>query len=205
MQGKAEQLIKNYAPVAKSILTNNIDDAVKFGNKFPVVLKIISPDAIHKTEINGVKIVKDKSELEKGFADLLQIAQQKNIRLEGILVQEFVEGEEVIIGIKRDETFGHVIAFGLGGVLVEILKDVTFRVCPITEEDAQSMIDDLKSKQILYGVRGKKAVNISLLKKVLVSISKMPQKYKNIEELDVNPFVINEKDGKVADIKIVLS
>lgn len=204
-QIKAEQIIKNYAPIAKSILTMNINDAVKFTDKFPVVLKIISPDTLHKTEISGVRIVKNSAELEREFVDLLKIAQQKNLKLDGILVQEFVQGEEVIIGIKKDATFNHVIAFGLGGVLVEVLKDVTFRVCPITEKDAQSMIDDLKSKQILYGVRGKKAVNLNLLKKVLVSISKIPQKYKNIEELDINPFVINEKEGKVADVRIVLS
>ena len=204
-QFKAEKLIKSYAPIAKSDLTRNVTEALIFSNKFPQVLKIISPDALHKTDIGGVAIVKNEEELKDAYSKLLDISKKRKLRLEGIFIQEFVKGKELIIGIKNDATFGHVILLGLGGIFVEVLKDVSFRVCPITEKDAQSMIDDLKSKQVLYGTRGEKPVNLNLLKKVLVSISKIPSKYENIEELDINPFVINEKEGKVADARIVLS
>ena len=125
-------------------------------------------------------------------------------QLEGILVQEKIQGRECIIGIKKDPAFNHVILFGLGGTLTEIFEDISIRKCPISLKDAEEMIDELKSSKLFEEYRGEK-VNTSLLQKTLVKISQIPQKYKNIQELDINPFIINEKVGKVADARIIFS
>ncbi len=204
---KAEKLISKYLPVAKHIVAKKFADAEKYSKKigFPLVLKIMSPDALHKSDIGGVVFVHTKADLEKEFESLIKKSKQKKLRLEGILVQEFVEGKYVIIGIKNDATFGHVIMFGLGGIFVEIMKDVSFRACPITLEDAQEMLDELKGKAIMYGARGEKPLNVKFLKEILVKASKIPLRYPKIEELDINPFVINEKDGKVVDARILMS
>ena len=200
---KAEKFITGI-PVAKSILTKNIKKASNFSKKYPIVLKIISPKAVHKTDVNAVRIVHKKEDFEREFKDLIIMAKKKRIPLNGILVQEYIKGREVIIGIKNDPSFGHAIMFGLGGTMVEVLKDVTFRICPIEESDAENMIQELKTKQILYGVRGEKAVNINLLKRILVQVSLIPKKHKNIEELDINPLIINEKEAKAVDVRVAV-
>ena len=227
-ESEAENFLRKYISVAKSKLCKNKKYLQHFGNfRFPryvgvakqqptsrkikrfskevnlsnkVVMKIISKQALHKTEINGVKIV--EREFEKEFDFLVNLAKKKKIKLDGILLQEYLEGIELVIGIKKDETFGHVIMLGAGGILVELIKDVTFRVCPIDKKEAEKMINELKIKKLLYGFRGS-SVNLEHLKKTIVSVSKIPIKNPNIKELDINPFIINEKYGKVADARIV--
>jgi len=203
---KAEKLLSRYLPIADSILTKKEQEAKAFAKKtkYPVMLKLISPDALHKTEINGIRKADNEEELTKEFSDLLSAAKKKKLKLEGILVQEHIKGVETIIGLKNDPTFGHVILFGIGGVFVELLKDVSFRVCPITQKDAEKMINELKAKKLLQGFRGEKPANMKLLKKTLVQASKIPEKHKDIEELDINPFIINDKKGKVADARAIM-
>ena len=203
--GKEAEKFLRGLPVARSFLVKKQKDAINFGRKlgYPLVLKIISKQAIHKTDIGGVKIVKSPEELNESFNELLKIVKRKRIKLDGIMVQEYVKGQELIIGINRDDTFGHVLMFGLGGILVEAIRDVTFRVCPISFKDAEQMIQDLKFKKILLGFRGGKPVNLNLLKKVLVKVSKIPLKHKEIEELDINPFILNDRKGKIVDVRII--
>lgn len=203
----AEKFLKSFIPVVKGILTCNLKQAESYAKKlsYPLVLKIISKQALHKSDIKGVRIVNTRREFEENYIDLLDIAKKRKLKLKGIILQEYIKGKEVIIGINYDPTFRHVIMLGTGGTLVEVLKDITFRACPIDEKDAQSMIDDLKLKKVLYGVRGEKAVNINFLKQCLVKVSKIPLRYKNIKELDINPFIINEHYGKVADARIVFT
>lgn len=202
---KAEQLLSKYLPIAKSILTKKTEEAQQFAKKakYPVMLKLISPQALHKTEVKGIKKADTEEELKAKFNELTSTAKKKKLKLEGILVQEYVEGVETIIGLKNDPTFGHVVVFGVGGVFVELLKDVSFRVCPITEKDAESMIEELKAKKLLFGFRGSKPVNLNALKNAIVAVSKIPQKQPKIQELDINPFMINDKHGKVADARII--
>ncbi|MBW3003698.1 acetate--CoA ligase family protein [Candidatus Woesearchaeota archaeon] len=197
----AYDFVKRYVKVADSVMVKKLAEAERFAKRYKhhVVLKIISKQAVHKTEIKGVRVVKNYLELQKNFNDLLQLARRKKLRLDGILVQEFVEGKEVIIGLKKDPTFGQVIMFGLGGIFVELLKDVSFRVCPISQDDAQDMIDDLKGKKLLEGFRGEKPVNLDILKAALVGVSKIT----GVEELDINPFMINSKEGKAVDVRLV--
>ena len=198
---ESEKFLKGL-PLAKSFLTKNKNDLKKV-KKFPVVLKIISKQALHKTDIGGIKIVEDKDKLEREFENLIRTAKRKRLKLDGILVQEFVKGRELIIGIKRDVTFGHSIMFGIGGTLVEAVRDVAFRVCPISAGDADSMIDDLKYKNLLLGFRGEKAVNLKKVKQILVAVSKIPQKHPEIEELDINPLIASDKECKIVDARII--
>lgn len=204
---KAEQLLSKYLPIADGVLVKDAEEAKKFAkkSKYPVILKLISPQALHKTEVEGIRKADSEEELEREFNELLSIAKKKRLKLEGILVQEYVKGTETIIGLKKDPTFGHVIVFGIGGVFVELLKDVSFRICPITDKDAESMIEELKAKKLLFGFRGAKPANIKALKNAIVSVSKIPQKHPEIEELDINPFMIDDKKGKVVDARIILN
>ena len=203
---EAEQLLSEYLPIAKSILTKKIEEAKTFAKKtkYPVMLKLISPEALHKTEFRGVRKVDDPEDLKREFQELSTLAKKKRFRSHQILVQEFMQGREVIIGLKKDPTFGHVILFGIGGIFVEAIKDVSFRVCPITTKDAEEMIEELKAKKVLFGFRGMKPVNINFLKKMLITTSKIPETHPEIQELDINPFIINEKTGKVVDARAVI-
>ena len=198
---EAEHFLSTFVPVSKSQLVNSIDE---ISIELPLVLKIISKDALHKTEIGGVKIAKSKHDLQDGFQELQDIARNHHLKLDGIMVQKFYEGEQLIIGIKKDAVFGHIILFGLGGIFTEVLDDISIRKCPITMNDAQEMIDELKAKKIFYGFRGKQ-LNREAIKKTLFNMSKVPGKFKNIEELDINPFIVNEKEGVVVDARIVFS
>ena len=196
---EAEKILKNYLPIAKNQLVHSVKE-IKL--KIPLVLKIMSKQVIHKSDINGVKIVKEKTELEQAFNELIKITKNKKLKLQGILVQEYLEGLQLIIGIKKDSVFNHVILLGAGGIYTEIFKDISIRVCPITEKDAESMIENIRYKEALQGKRGKKA-NISLLRKILVKTSKIPLTHKRLLELDINPLIINEKTAKVADARMV--
>lgn len=196
----AEKFLKGL-PLAKSSVIKDSKELTKI-KKLPIVMKLISPQAVHKTEIGGIKIVNNLEEAQETFNNFMKLAKSKRMKLTGVLIQEYVKGREFIIGIKKDPTFGHVIMFGAGGIFVESLKDVTFRVCPIDENDAESMLTDLKNQWLITGTRGQKPINIKLLKQILVRVSKIPQKYKKIEELDINPLMANEKEIKVVDARI---
>ena len=197
---EAEKLLSNYVTVSKSMLSNDINQAILFAD-YPVALKLISQQALHKTEVKGVRIVHNKADLVKEYADLLRIALKHSIHIDGILVQKFEEGTEVFIGIKKDDTFGHVIGLGLGGIYVEQLKDVQWRKCPITEKDVMSMIEHLKMKDVIKGVRNQEN-NIKELTKTLVTLSQIPKKYPGLKEMDINPLILDHK-ATVVDARIV--
>jgi biotin carboxylase len=203
---ETEKILKKYIPVAKHILTKTFRQAQEAARKikYPLVLKIISKQALHKSEIKGVRLVKNKIDLEQEYRSLISIIKKKKIQLDGIMVQDYIKGEYVILGLKKDPTFGHVLALGMGGIYTELLKDVSFRACPITKKDATQMINELQMKQLLFGFRGSKKVNIELLKKTMVSLSKLPKKYPEVEEMDINPFVINSKKGYTVDARMRL-
>ena len=163
---KSQQLISKFINVPKSQLIHSIKD-LKI--KAPLVLKIVSPDAIHKTEIGGVIIVHRKEEIESSFNELVSTARKNKLSLKGILAQEFVEGQQLIIGLKKDPTFNHVILFGLGGIFTELLDDVSIRKCPITKDEAQDMISELKSRKLFEGFRNIQ-LNTNALKESLVAV-----------------------------------
>ncbi len=198
----AEKLLKGL-PLAKSFSINQSKELAKI-KKFPAVMKLISPQAVHKTEIGGVKIVNNLQEAQNTFNNFVKLAKSKRMKPTGILIQEYVKGREFIIGIKKDPTFGHVIMFGAGGIFVESLKDVTFRVCPITNDDAESMIKGLKNQWMIAGTRGEKPVDTKLLKQILVRVSRLPQVYKKLEEMDINPLIANNRYVRIVDARVIL-
>jgi len=193
-----ESLSKLNIPTAAHQVADSLQQIEKYADTygFPVVLKLVSPKVIHKTEAGGVQIVHDKDELRDITKQFLKKGK--------VLIQEHCSGVEMFLGIKNDPTFGHVLLAGIGGIFVEVYKDVAFRVCPINRKDAERMLDELHGKVLLKGVRGQKEVNKKALLDAMVSLSRLPEKIRNLEELDVNPFFINHKDGKAADARIVL-
>jgi len=202
-----ESFLRHYVPVARHELVHSLEGAERAAKKigFPLVLKLISLQALHKSEVTGVRFVHDLRELAQEYEQLLAIVQKRKFSLQGILVQEYVDGVSTLIGLKRDPVFGHAIAFGIGGTYTELLKDVTFRICPLTEKDAKEMIMELHMKDLLFGYRGSPPVNISLLKKTLVTISRIPLRHPEISEMDINPFVLSKQKGFVVDARMVTS
>lgn len=197
---KSQVLISKYVEVPRSQIINSIKE-LKI--KAPLVMKIVSPEITHKTEIGGVSIVHRSEEIESSFNELVSASKKNKIKLKGILVQEFIEGTQLIIGLKKDSTFNHVILFGMGGIFTELLNDVSIRKCPITLAEAEDMINELKSRKLFEGFRNIR-LNTEALKHTLVEVSKIPQKHKDIQELDINPYILNEKTGSAVDVRIVL-
>ena len=158
---------------------------------FPVVMKIVSPQILHKTEAGGVLVgVKSADEVAKGFATLVENARKYDPKAEirGVQIQQMLTGgHEVIIGAVTDPAFGKLVAFGLGGVLVEVLKDITFRLAPATSEDALSMLDGIQAAEILRGVRGAKPVDREALASMIQRVSVLVADFPEISELDLNP------------------
>ena len=175
---------------------------------FPVVMKIVSPEILHKTEAGGVIVgVKTPQEAQKGFATIVANAKKydRKAKIEGVQVQQMVGGgHEVIIGAVTDPSFGKLVAFGMGGVLVEVLKDVTFRLAPVTREDAAGMIDGIKAAEILKGVRGGEGVNRPALAGLIENVSKLIADFPEIAELDLNPVFASKKGAVAADVRILL-
>ncbi|MBX9711329.1 MAG: acetate--CoA ligase family protein [Xanthobacteraceae bacterium] len=185
-------------------------DATKLasGMGYPVVMKIVSPDILHKTEAGGVIVgVKDDAAAKAAYDTILANAKKykADAKIEGIQVQQMLMGgTEVIIGSITDGSFGKLVAFGLGGVLVEILKDITFRLAPATKEDALSMLDGIQAKEMLHGVRGGDPVNRDALAAIIVNVSQLVTDFPEIIELDLNPVFATKKDAIAADVRIVV-
>jgi len=199
---ESEKIVSGFVSLPKSQVVKRFEE-IKL--KAPLALKILSPNAIHKTEVNGVRVVMYEDSVKPAFDALMRDAQEHKLQLDGIFVQEFVKGVETIAGLKKDPVFGHMILFGLGGIFTEVIADTSTRKCPITLSDAEDMICELKSSKIfLEGFRGMK-VDLNGLKKSLVEISKIPGKHKNIEELDINPFTLTDKGSFAVDVRAVLA
>ncbi len=194
-------------------LATSPEDAVAFAEHigYPVVLKIISPDILHKSDIGGVVVgVEDARGVRDSFDTILARAKSAHpgARVRGVQVQEMVRGgHEVIVGVKRDPTFGPLVMFGLGGVYVEALADVSFRLAPLTRADAEELIDDVRSAKLLAGLRGAAPADRAALVDAIVRISHLAAGHEEIAELDINPLlVLPEGQGAVAvDARIILS
>ncbi len=180
-------------PVPKEGVATSAAEAAKLaaGMGFPVVLKIVSPEILHKTEAGGVLVgVKSADEVEKGFATIMANAKKYDAKanLLGVQVQQMLNGgQEVIVGAVTDPSFGKLVAFGLGGVLVEVMKDITFRLAPATREDALSMLDGIQAAEMLKGVRGADPVNRDALAGLIENVSQLISDFPEIAEMDLNP------------------
>ena len=176
---------------------------------FPVVMKIVSPDILHKTEAGGVVVgVKNADDAATAYEQIIANAKKykADARIIGVQVQQMIKGgTEVIVGAMTDDSFGKLVAFGLGGVLVEVLKDVTFRLAPATKEDATSMLDGIQAAEMLKGVRGGDAVNRDAVTDMIVKVSQLVTDFPEISELDLNPVFASKEGAIAADVRIVVN
>lgn len=198
-------------PVTRTVLTTTVEEARTQAEEigYPVVLKIVSPDISHKSDIGGVRLgLDDGAAVTAAFNEIIANANKAvpEARITGIAVQHMApEGTEVIVGMTTDPQFGPVVMFGLGGIMVEVLKDVTFRLVPLAERDAAQMIDEIKGKAILDGVRGQPPADKAAIKRAILKVSEFVERNPDVRELDLNPMLVY-RDGVIAvDARIVIS
>lgn len=202
-------LMEKYGvPIAPEKLASSADESVAAAGEigYPVVLKAEGPEISHKTERELVAVgLKDEADVREAYDRI--IANLGDTPHEGVLVQKMIRGErELVIGLVRDPQFGPCVMFGLGGIFTEILKDTSFRVAPITEDDALQMMEDIKAKAILGPVRGKSPADKALLAKALVGLGTIGIEQDNVAEIDVNPLIITGEGEPVAvDALVVLT
>jgi acetyltransferase len=211
LEHQAEALLRGYGlPVLDSILARNEGEAVKAVELlgFPIALKIVSPDVIHKSDVGGVVVgVRDEDAIREGYRLILERVRAKVSKAEvgGVLVQQMApQGVEVVVGGVRDEEFGPVVMFGLGGKFVEILRDAVFRLAPITMFEALEMIREIRAYPMLKGARGEVPVDEEALGEILVRVSRLMVDQVGISEIDLNPIFAHEKGATVADVRILL-
>jgi acyl-CoA synthetase (NDP forming) len=176
---------------------------------FPVALKVVSPQITHKSDVGGVKLnLGSPEEVSAAFDEITASAQRAEPKatIEGVSVQRMARpGVEVIIGMTKDPQFGPVLMFGLGGVLVEVLKDVAFRVVPLTPRDARQMVREIKGFPILEGYRGQEPADLEALEGILLRLSAFAEEHPEVEEMDLNPIFAYKDDALAVDARIVLS
>jgi len=211
LENEAKRLFAIHgAPVPADFLAKTAAEAVDTAKKIgsDVVLKIVSPDILHKSDAGGVRIkLRTEKEIRKAFDEIMKNVRNFNPHadIRGILVSPMaVEGVEIIIGTKYDDQFGPVIMYGLGGIMVEILKDLSFRVLPITRTDAKKMIEETKSYPILNGARGKPLLDQKSIRKLLLLCSEIIEAYPDIEEMDLNPVIVYESGIAIVDARVIL-
>ena len=205
-----ELLHKAGIPVVDTRLARTKREAVSISKQmgFPVVLKISSPDVIHKSDAGGVKLgLANATQVGKAYSEIVSSIKQAypEAEIHGLSVQRMAgPGVEVIIGMSKDPQFGPVLMFGLGGILVEVLKDVSFRIVPVSERDARDMIREIKGYPILEGYRGQKPVSIAALEKLIVRVSQFAENNPHIAELDLNPVFAYPDKAIAVDARVVL-
>lgn len=183
-------------------LATNEEEVVKLGNEigYPVVMKMTSKTTSHKTDVGGVRVnIQSEEQLRAEYQDLIDKLTEKGLieGLEGVIIQEMVKGNrEMVCGIATDPQYGPMMMFGLGGVFIEVMKDVTFRMAPLTDVDAKEMIESVKSYELLKGARGTKPAQIDQIEETLLRLSQLVNDFKFIDELDINPLLISEKTGE---------
>jgi acetyltransferase len=211
---EARQVVAAYGlPLPQSQLAFTADQAAQFAAEigYPVVMKIISPDILHKSDMGGVVVgIQNEKEVREAYQDILIRARRymPDADIWGVAVQEMVEqGKEIILGVTQDPTFGHMVMFGLGGIYVEVLKDVQFGIAPITPTQAREMITNLRSYPLLAGVRGEEASDMDAMADCLLRVSQMVTDLPQIVELDINPLFVYEagKGVMAVDARIVIS
>ncbi|MBI9084249.1 MAG: acetate--CoA ligase family protein [Desulfobacterales bacterium] len=210
LEPEAKQLFRAHGVgIAPEAVATSAEEAALVAAQigFPVAMKIVSPDILHKSDAGGVRLnVHSENEAREGFDTIIANAHRFNAQdIRGVLIAPMLEhGQEVIIGTKTDDQFGPVIMFGIGGVLVEVLKDVVFRVLPISLKTAQKMVDEIRSARLLDGFRGGPPSDKKALKRLLLTVSEIVEAYPDIEEMDLNPVLVHENGLSIADARIIL-
>ncbi|UCD22277.1 MAG: acetate--CoA ligase family protein [Chloroflexota bacterium] len=197
-------------PVVEAKLARSKKEAISISNEmgFPVVLKVSSTEVVHKSDSGGVKLgLTNATQVGKAYNEILSSIKQAypQAQIEGVSVQSMApSGVEVIVGMSKDPQFGPVLMFGLGGILVEVLKDVSFRIVPVTARDAKAMIREIKGYPVLEGYRGQKPASIPALEKLIVKVSQFVEKNPQIRELDLNPIFAYPDKAVAVDARIIL-
>jgi len=208
---ESREILEYYKlPLVRGKIIKSIEESKKFIDEvgYPVVLKIVSPEIIHKTEVDGVVVnIQNEKQLYDAYNDILKNVKIKmpTARIDGLFIQEMIPSSfEVMVGGKYDNTFGQTIAFGLGGIYVEVYEDVSFRIVPITEKDALNMIKETKAYKILVGYRGKNPADMKALIDILMKTSKMLESNPEIKELDMNPVFALSDRAVAIDARIII-
>jgi 4-hydroxybutyryl-CoA synthetase (ADP-forming) len=195
-QDEVQKILECYGfKFPESRLAENVDKALKIAKKlgYPVVLKIDSPDILHKSDVGGIIIdIRNDTELKKGYKTLLERVRNHNrkAKINGVQVQKMVKGgKETILGVTLDPNFGPLVMFGMGGIYVEVIRDVSFRIVPVSDVDAVEMIDELKGSSLLRGIRGERAINQKSIVEHIQRLSQMVTDFHEIEQMDMNPIV----------------
>jgi len=205
---RTESLMKKYnIPTPAQFLAKSADEAVRYAKiiGYPVVIKVVSKEIIHKTEMKGVITnIENEKELVSSYSKMLRdVKRVKKAWIDGILVQKFIRGYETIVGGKMDFQFGPVILFGGGGIFAEVMRDVSLRICPINKKEAMDMIMETKISRILKGYRGRDKAYIKGIADVLVKVCKMMQK-ERISELDINPLIVTTNRVSAVDVRVII-
>ncbi|MCA9820637.1 MAG: acetate--CoA ligase family protein, partial [Nitrosarchaeum sp.] len=213
LEEEGQEVLKAYGlPLPESALAKTEDEAIKIAKKigYPVVMKIVSPQIIHKSDAGGVKVnLTNDDEIRSAFKTITANAKKynKDAEIKGVLIVEMVKGgKELIIGSKLEPGFGPVIMLGMGGIYVEVLKDVTFKLAPVTNMEADDMIASIKTQKLLQGVRGEKPSDVTKLSECIQRLSQLVTDFNEIKELDMNPVLVLEKGKgcKILDVRIGL-
>jgi len=183
-------------------LARNEKEVVRIARRigYPVAIKIVSPEVEHKTDIGGVKVgIRNEPVLRHHYKEIMENAKGKKVT--GVLVQKMArKGVELIIGGKKDPQFGHMVVLGLGGIYVEIFKDISARICPLTAQDVQEMISELKAHPILEGARGRKPINKKTIVSLVLKTCQFMEK-EDVKEMDLNPVICDEKGCDIVDVR----
>jgi acyl-CoA synthetase (NDP forming) len=202
-------LAGNGFPVTPAHPAGSEQEAVAAARRigFPVTVKMNSPDVTHKTDVGGVILdVPDEEGVRKSYRHITEAAGRIGARNGGVLVAAMAApGQEVIIGVTKDLQFGHAVMFGLGGIMVEVMKDVSFRIVPLSGKDAAEMTSEIRGARALEGVRGRKSADVAAVRDLLVRVSDLVSRHPGIEEMDLNPVIVHEKGLIVADARVVLA
>ncbi|UCG35999.1 MAG: acetate--CoA ligase family protein [Candidatus Bathyarchaeota archaeon] len=211
LESEAKTACQAYGiPVTKFNIAREQDEAVKLAEQlsFPVVLKILSPDIIHKSDIGGVIIgLNTSSEVIEGYRKILENTHKHcpGAKIVGVLVQEMAPpSTEVIIGAIRDTQFGPTVMFGLGGIFAEVLNDVAFRIAPVSKHEADLMITEIKAYPVLKGYRNHPTLDTEIVADIIVNTSKLIMSHPLVKELDLNPVLIYERGAQTVDARIIL-
>ena len=209
-EDEAMQILTYYGfQFPKRALARTSKEAVQIASQigFPVVMKISSPDILHKTDVGGVRVnVKTPNKAEDAFLEITSNARRimPDAFIKGVMISEMLKGgKEVILGVTYDRTFGHMIMFGLGGIYVEVLKDVAFRIVPVTRQNAVAMVNEIKTIGLLRGARGEPPADIDAIAGSIVNLSCLVTDFPEIQELDVNPLMVMEQGAMALDARII--
>jgi len=211
LETEAKELLREYGisvPDFKLIKTEDEIDKITEKFSYPLTMKIVSPDILHKSDAGGVKLnIQDEREAKLAYQEIIFNAKKynKEAKISGIIAYPMIPQEtEIIIGMMKDPCFGPTIMFGLGGIFVEILKDISFRILPLEERDAEEMISEIKGYQILKGIRGETPKDVKSIRDVLMKISQLVMENPEIKEIDLNPVFVFNKGLQVVDARMIL-